>query len=118
MKLRILDDSVRYRLSRSEVDGVGEGQEVRSSTRFPGGGQLTYVLSPSEQAEVSAEFEDRTIMVRIPRADGLKWARSDEVALVDREVSGLRILIEKDFHCLDPREGDDQSDLFPHPDQQ
>ena len=26
------------------------------------------------------------------------------------------ILVEKDFQCLAPREGEDESDMFPHPD--
>ena len=117
MKLRILDDSIRYRLSRSEVDSIGEGQGVSSSTSFPGGGLLTYMFSPSDQLKVSASFDNNIIMVRIPGPDGSKWAHNEEVALVDGEIDGLHILIEKDFHCLDPREGEDQSDLFPHPDQ-
>lgn len=117
MKLRILDDSIRYRLSRGEVDSIGEGAAVSSSTSFPGGGQLTYALLPSDQSGVSAEYADSRIVVRVPRKDGSIWAQSEDVALVDGDVDGLHVLIEKDFHCLDPREGDDQSDLFPHPDQ-
>jgi hypothetical protein len=27
----------------------------------------------------------------------------------------LRILVEKDFACLAPREGEDESDMFPNP---
>jgi hypothetical protein len=27
----------------------------------------------------------------------------------------LKILVEKDFACLAPREGEDESDMFPHP---
>ena len=27
----------------------------------------------------------------------------------------LSILVEKDFACLAPREGEDESDMFPHP---
>jgi hypothetical protein len=28
----------------------------------------------------------------------------------------LTILVEKDFACLTPREGEDESDMFPNPD--
>ncbi len=27
----------------------------------------------------------------------------------------LKILVEKDFACLAPREGEDESDMYPHP---
>jgi hypothetical protein len=27
----------------------------------------------------------------------------------------LRILVEKDFTCVEPRDGEDQSDLYPNP---
>ena len=69
MKLRILDDSIRYRLSRSEVDSIGEGQGVSSSTSFPGGGLLTYMLAPSDLLKVSGSFDIIFSMVRIPGPD-------------------------------------------------
>ena len=27
----------------------------------------------------------------------------------------LKILVEKDFACLAPREGEDETDMYPHP---
>ena len=35
--LRIRGNTLRLRLSRSEVDLVGQGKEVEESTSFPGG---------------------------------------------------------------------------------
>ncbi len=35
MKLRILDDSIRLRLDRDEVERLGNGGEVEAVTRFP-----------------------------------------------------------------------------------
>jgi hypothetical protein len=48
-----------------------------------------------------------------------QWAESEQVSIRSDKLlddgEELRILIEKDFQCLAPRE-EDESDMFPHPD--
>ena len=49
-----------------------------------------------------------------------QWAESENVSIASEQLlddgGQLKILVEKDFACLAPREGEDESDMFPHPD--
>ncbi|MEZ5556927.1 MAG: hypothetical protein R3E86_00045 [Pseudomonadales bacterium] len=118
MKIRILDDSVRLRLDRDEVDAVGRGDDVCSATRFPGGQVLVCRLGVGGPA-VSAGFAQGEISVRLPAAMAGAWALSDSEVSLSAQVpvrpGVLAILVEKDFECLAPREGENQSNRFPNP---
>jgi hypothetical protein len=58
-------------------------------------------------------------VVTIPAAEVHDWATSDRVSIYGSELlaggDSLAILVEKDFTCLQPRAGEDESDMFPHP---
>lgn len=110
MKLRILDDAIRLRLDRSEVDAIGAGDPVIACTRFPDGTTFGYELHPGETT--GASFADGIMKVIVARDEADRWA-SDDTAVSIRGVQGL--LIEKDFECLDPREGESQANRFPNP---
>jgi len=118
MKLRIFDDSVRLRLTRSEVAEVARGTPVEASTRFPGGEVFRYVLVVADVPEVTARMAAGRIEVTLPRAAAIEWATSENVS-IRNAVSGasgtFEVLVEKDFACLDPREGEDAADLYPNP---
>ena len=118
MKIRIYDDSIRLRLDRSEVDQIGAGEAVRCATHFPDGTRFSYALTVGGDA-VGACFQGGLIDVAIPHATAMQWA-SDETAVSIRGEESLaqgelKLLIEKDFECLDPREGEDQSNRFVNP---
>ena len=119
MKIRISDDSIRLRLDRSEVDDVGVGKSVSCRTRFAGGAEFQYALSVGNSDAVSAVFSDGRIEVSLPSAIATHWACDEtEVSIHgENEIDGgaLTLLIEKDFECLDPREGEDQSNRFVNP---
>ena len=121
MKLRIRGNTLRLRLSRSEVDLVGQGKEVEESTSFPGGGKLQYVLrqSSSKTSVVKTNEGDRScINVIVDQYKAKEWAKSEEVGLFGAEplvLGSLELLIEKDFACLNPREGSEDSDRYPTP---
>ena len=121
MKLRIRGNTLRLRLSRSEVDLVGQGREVEESTSFPGGGKLQYVLrqSSSKTSVVKINEGDKScINVIVDQNKAKEWAKSEEVGLFGTEplvLGSLELLIEKDFACLNPREGSEDSDSYPNP---
>ena len=119
MKIRISDDSIRLRLDRREVDDIGQGKSVSCSTRFSGGAAFQYGLLVVDGDSVTADFSDGCIEVSLPRKTALRWARDEtEVSIHgENEFEGgaLALLIEKDFECLDPREGEDQSNRFVNP---
>ncbi len=117
MKLRMRGDSVRLRLTRTEVKGLVDSGTVEEVTRFPGGTALRYRLAARAGIEaIGASFADGTLTVFLPAATARHWAESDEVGIraalpfAERELS---VLIEKDFPCLTGRPGEDDSDSFP-----
>mgnify|MGYP006908211525 CR=1 FL=1 len=121
MKLRLRGDSLRLRLTQSEVAAVGAGGEVRERTPFGSGQALEYRLRADAAAtEVAADFRDNRISVTLPAELAAGWANGAEVTIAaGQAVAGadtLRILVEKDFACLSERPGEDDSDAFPHPD--
>lgn len=120
MKLRIRDNSLRLRLTQTEVRTLRTDGQVTAATAFPGGASLVYaLLCDDEVAELTATMLDGTITVRVPATVAHEWADSDEVSLRgDRALDdgqSLSLLVEKDFTCLAPREGEDESDMYPHP---
>lgn len=119
MKLRIQDNSVRLRLTRTEVDSLDEHGEVAAFTVFPGEQALRYTVKSGKADRVGARFDAHAIVVTIPAAEVHDWATSERVSIRGSEPlagsESLAILVEKDFACLQPREGEDESDMFSHP---
>lgn len=118
MKLRIKGNSIRLRLTQTDVSKfITDGKLVEtvefgndSETKF------SYELLVSETAEnVRAAFNNGTISVLVPKNTAEDWANGESVGIAGDENSKLKILIEKDFACLAPRLGEDESDNFPHP---
>ena len=121
MKLRIRDNSIRLRLERGEVDRLRDAGLVVAKTGFAGGGELGYAVESSAASDApEALLSGSTVTVRLPESTVLAWADSEQVSIVGEqplaEGDMLAILVEKDFACLAPREGEDESDMFPHPD--
>lgn len=121
MKLRIRGDSIRLRLKRGEVDQIAAGTSIVEETHFPGS-LLTYRLDACENRDISASFDNGSLVVSLPIAKAVSWAGSDEVSLhAEQQLSGtgsLVVLIEKDFSCLEPghhRDCKDDEDTFSHP---
>lgn len=112
MKLRIRGSSLRLRLSQREVTRLAQEGRVEDAIAF-GPSKLTYVLTTSPVDHVGATYEDHRIVVTLPKDRAEKWTSTDEVGI--EEKGEVHILVEKDWSCLKPREGEDDSDAFPHP---
>ena len=120
MKLRIRDNSVRLRLMRGEVAELRSTGIVAAKTSFPGGRHLEYVVESSPaNIKPQAFLSESTLTVRLPETSVLAWSGSEQVSIEAEQPlddgGSLRILVEKDFACLAPREGEDESDMYPHP---
>jgi len=118
MKLRIRGSSLRLRITKGEVERLRAGQMVVETVPF-GPSALSYALRVAETPAIHAHFEAGRIEVEVPRALAEEWLGSERVGIAAEQVVGeggpLQILLEKDFACLKPRQGDDDSDAFPHP---
>jgi hypothetical protein len=120
VKLRIKDNSIRLRLTRSEVDELRESGVVVATTDFPGGRAFQYrVESSPASVNPAAFYSDNAMTVRLPETAVLAWATTEQVSLPGEQILDdgtiLQVLVEKDFACLAPREGEDETDMYPHP---
>ncbi|CAN5669902.1 hypothetical protein BH10BDE1_BH10BDE1_16240 [soil metagenome] len=104
MKLRIQGDSIRIRISAKEAQRIAEGSFVQETTHFPGEKTLHYVLEPSLTSEVMhARFANDRVVVSLPMALAVSWAKSEEVSLETTQTipedpsKSLYLLVEKDF---------------------
>jgi Family of unknown function (DUF7009) len=120
VKLRVRDSSIRLRLTRTEVELVRTDGLVRGRVPFDGRNSFDYVLESSPATvKPEAHISNNVLTVRVPEAEILSWANSDEVSISASQIldggDQLSILVEKDFACLAPREGEDETDMYPHP---
>lgn len=115
MKIRIKGDTIRLRLSQSEVDEIGKGKTVTETTHFPKS-TFKYSLALHDSDEpMSAQFDNAEICISVNRTIAKTWADSNQVGIISPSDAALNILIEKDFQCLTVRDGEDESDLFNNP---
>lgn len=121
MKLRLLDDSIRLRLSRDEVVAADERGRVEGQTRFPDGTVFKFALEALNNASAaSASYTRDRMVVTLPAPNISAWAKDDTAVSLRGEAQlphggHLKILVEKDFRCVTPRTDEDQSNLFENP---
>ncbi|MGA7539507.1 MAG: hypothetical protein WBW93_12165 [Steroidobacteraceae bacterium] len=119
MKLRIKGDSLRLRLTQAEMRTLAERGAVEDRVSFPGGAALTYRLRVEDKRnDISASYEAHLIDILLPRPHADRWCGTDLVTLSASQpiaAGELRLVLEKDWACLAPREAEDESDNFPHP---
>jgi hypothetical protein len=121
VKLRLQFNSVRFRLKRREVEQLARTGRVEEKILIGSGEDDTfdYVLeSTAAVSSPSATVTARGIVVQVPSHEVMKWASTDQVGIeggqpVDSETR-LRILVEKDFACVDGTDKEN-ADTFPNP---
>lgn len=121
MKIRIKGNSIRYRLTQSEVKTLGETGRLAEETCFgPGDAQkFVYTLETRDDIDgLQAAFDGGRISLFMPASDAKTWYADERVGF-ENEVPiapgvTLKLLIEKDFTCLD-NTNEDQSDNYPNP---
>src|SRR5271166_4221552 len=99
MKLRFHSNSLRLRLSRSEVARLAETGRVEETIAFAPGKDLSYSIESGPTAAVAAELEGTRIRVLLPAAVAKTWIESDQTGIEGGNET-LSVLVEKDFQCL------------------
>jgi hypothetical protein len=112
MKIRICGNSIRYRLTRPEVEQFKASGVITAQTDF-GNKMLTYTLRAGEQSRLTATFIDDAINLVLPLHMADEWTNTERVGFEDTDGT-LALSVEKDFKCLD-NVTEDQSDNYPNP---
>ncbi|SKB93939.1 DUF7009 family protein [Dyadobacter psychrophilus] len=118
MKIRIQRNSVRFRLSRTDIEKLTFEGYLEEVTSFGDASFIYAVKKSNDVSELSAEYLNGKILLRIPEHLTTGWADNNVVGY-DGEMSfgnneSLKLLIEKDFKCLD-NVTEDQSDNYENP---
>jgi hypothetical protein len=118
MKIRIKGNSLRYRLTRPEVERFAVTGLLEEQINF-GSGALSYALCRTDAGELSATYGDNRITLHLPGVLIDQWVHTDKVGFDHRmplagTEESLCLLVEKDYACLDKVE-EDQSDNYPNP---
>ena len=98
MKLRIICDSVRLRLSSDEVARFAAAGRLEDAVHFPGA-TLAYGLEASDSVQSpEAAFSNGRLTVLLPRKDVQQWAAGDAIGISANDAAPA-ILVEKDLGC-------------------
>ena len=121
MKLRIKGDSLRLRITPSEMRTFLEKGRIAETIHFAASpdARFTYALEHGPSAELNLRYERSEAAVVVPTAQARTWADGDGVgiyAAVPNGDVGIEIAIEKDWACLDKSDSDN-ADTFPNPQQ-
>jgi hypothetical protein len=117
MKIRIRENTMRIRITQSELKELSNGMALSSTLHFPGGGRLSYTVTPSQEETTQVEMKDQHILVHLGLLDHQTIMDPSIVGVQSMHQTSERpfeLLIEKDFSCLHPRAGEDV-DTFPNP---
>ncbi len=118
MKIRIKENSVRFRLTRSEVDQVCTEGSYMEYTEFDTT-HFSYGVTVKEDiSDLMADFLGNSVILYLPKRFIEEWKHTDRVGF-ERQIplkngKTLLALLEKDFVCMDDNR-EDQSDNYPNP---
>jgi hypothetical protein len=121
MKLRIKGDSLRLRVSRSELDRFLRGERIEDTIHFSSEpeAKLTYSLeNAAYDASTGIRYSAGHVTVLLSKDHVGTWSGNDQVGIYTSVGIGsensLQLVIEKDFACLD-RNDEENTDTFENP---
>lgn len=121
MKLRIKGNSLRLRVTRSELARLSAGESINEAIQFAPEPTAVFryaLVSSPETDQVRIRYRDGEITVTIAPEQMRVWGEESQIgiyATLDLGSAGpLEIAVEKDFACLDGRD-EDNRDTFANP---
>jgi hypothetical protein len=112
MKMRIKGNSLRYRLTKTDLAVLATNGYLEERSSFPGQ-TLVYALKVSDASGLSAAFNNDTILMYLSVEMLSELVNTNRVGF-NEKTGTMDLLLEKDFVCLDNIE-EDQSDQYPNP---
>lgn len=116
MKLRIKGDSLRYRLTQTDLKNFSETGSIEEAVHF-GSRVLIYRLTSTDKERLFVTFLDDVITLYFPWHWIREWVGTERVGYDNRADplgKNIYLLVEKDFTCLE-NVAEDQRDQFPNP---
>ncbi len=117
MKIRIKENSVRFRLTPTEVKRFCENGWIQESTQFSST-TFNYGVKQKQIGNLEVDFNGNTITLLVPESFAKDWYENNVVGIDHTEpiANGgeFFLLLEKDFACLDHTH-EDQTDKYPNP---
>ena len=118
MKLRIKGNSIRLRLSKSEVEKLSEEGIVKEQTNFANVSFTYSIKKETNGNDIKVDFKKNELSILISEHLIKEWPENDIISFDNRLADGsfpkLYVLVEKDFKCIDnPTE--DQGDNYENP---
>ncbi len=118
MKLRIKSNSIRIRLTKTEVSTLAATGYLEEQTLFANNKFVYALQSVDDATELTATMNANKITMLVPAALIKNWPVNDVIGFEARipvaENQTLYLLLEKDFVCLDETT-EDQSDNYENP---
>ena len=119
MKIRIKGNSIRYRLTKTDIKNFGTIGFIEEKTEFLNGSSFYYRLEKKLGIKnLEASFSNNRINIFVPESITNEWTTTDVIGFDNKMNIGngkeLFLLIEKDFACLD-HTTEDQSDNYTNP---
>ncbi len=99
MKVRWTDESLRLRITPTELGLLTAGKPLAATLRVPGGAWRIHVDPTGEPLSVHAD--DQAMVVHLSPEDVARLAEPAREG-VYAHTSGLRLMVEKDFPCAHP----------------
>ncbi|WP_448699296.1 DUF7009 family protein [Mucilaginibacter sp. AW1-3] len=112
MKIRIKGSTLRYRLTKTDVEFFSKKGYLEEVTNF-GDQQFIYALQKTFGGQLTATLGYNKITMLMPDVMVDEWTLTDRVGF-ENNTATLYLLIEKDFVCID-NVLEDQSDNYPNP---
>jgi hypothetical protein len=119
MKLRIKGNSMRLRVSPSEMKRLLSAGRIEEVIHFgpEPDAKLSYALEQAvSQKELTVRYRPQQVTVVLSTESARNWADGEQVGIYgafDLGNGQLDLAIEKDFACLDRNEGNE--DTFANP---
>ena len=120
MKLRLKGDSLRLRVSQSEMTRLMQSGRIEETIHFGAecDSRFSYALEHTEAPEeISIRYLPREVTVVLSTLAARGWSEGDQVGIYRDIHAGnwkLSLSVEKDFACLDGSD-EDNNDTFPNP---
>ncbi len=118
MKLRLYNDSARFRLDMKDVEELQSTGIVTASIKFGfgSGRHFIYQVVLRDTPEIDLELDGQILTLNVPVDQGKEWIEGSDIGVYATRKFGkdtLRIMLEKDMKCTDDS-SEDQSNMFPN----